>query len=66
VSEGTVEEVTTVSRAIGSRSDPIVLATIRLETGQRVIATLPEVAPRDSPVILTQQEGAVRALRQRP
>jgi uncharacterized OB-fold protein len=66
VTEGTVEEVTTVHRAIGSHGDPVVLATVRLKTGQRIIASLPEVAPRDSRVTLTQREGAVCALLQRP
>jgi hypothetical protein len=63
--EGTIEEVTTLHRAIGSRGDPIVLATVRLKTGQRVIASLPEVAPRDCTVTLTQRGGALTALLRR-
>lgn len=66
VTAGTVEEVTTVHRAIGARRDPVVLATVRLDTGHRVVARMPEVAPRDSRVTLTQHEGGLSALLQRP
>lgn len=61
VTVGTVEEVTALHRAIGARGDPVVLATIRLDTGQRIIASLPEVVPRHSRVTLTQHQGAVSA-----
>jgi uncharacterized OB-fold protein len=60
--EGVVEEVTTVHRRIGgSLPEPVVLATVRLAGGQRIVARLNGSLARETPVLLHEQGGAVRA-----
>lgn len=63
---GTVEETTTVHRRVGSDSAPSVLATIRLDGGQRVVAGLTQSLPRGSRVALTQTGGLVSASVKQP
>lgn len=57
--DGTVEETTTVRRSVAGEQQPTVLATVRLEDGQRVIAQLPRDAKPGTPIRLQQIEGAV-------
>jgi uncharacterized OB-fold protein len=61
VPSGTVEETTVVHRRIGGRGPSAVVATVRLETGQQVIARLDAVLPRHAPVALEQRDGAIHA-----
>jgi uncharacterized OB-fold protein len=63
---GTVEETTTVHRRVGADSAPSVLATIRLDGGQRVVARLTQSLPRGSRVALTQTGGLVSASVKQP
>lgn len=66
VESGTVEQVTVVRRAAGGLADPAVLATVHLESGQRVVVRLRDDAAPGSHVELGQAGGALYASVKRP
>lgn len=63
--DGVVEESTTVRRRVGTEGPPAVLATVRLTAGPHVIASIPRALPPGTRVMVSQQEGAIRAEAQR-
>ena len=64
VTQATVEEVTTVRRAVGhAAAEPRRLATVRLPEGQHLIVGLDQTAEPGDAVELSQSKGAVRASR---
>lgn len=63
VTEGVVEQLTVVRRAVGREDGPHTLATVRLEGGQRLIAGVRDQLDAGENVKLEAQGGAVWATR---
>ena len=64
VEAGTVEHVTTLRRTAGrAYDDPVILASVRLSAGPRVIARLEERLPPGTAVRLDLRDGAPVARR---